>query len=162
RPRVVVPAAAGAPPARPPLPRARPGVRRRRPALAASRPEVAVKALVTGAAGFVGSSISAALLAAGWDVVGSDAMTDYYAPALQAENLARLGPDFRVVRAALADVDLPALLADADVVFHQAGQPGVRASWGQDFGAYLEANVAATQVLLEAARQAPNLARIVN
>ena len=121
-----------------------------------------MKALVTGAAGFVGSSISAALLAAGWDVVGIDAMTDYYDPARKEENLARLGPDFRCVRAALADVDLPALLADADVVFHQAGQPGVRASWGQDFGAYLEANVAATQVLLEAARQAPNLARIVN
>ena len=120
-----------------------------------------MKALVTGAAGFVGSSISARLLAEGWDVVGIDAMTDYYDVVRKEENLARLGSSFRWVRAGLADVDLDALLPDVDVVFHQAGQPGVRSSWGQEFGTYLEANVAATQSLLEAARRAPHLSRIV-
>jgi len=120
-----------------------------------------VRALVTGVAGFVGSSISATLLAEGWDVVGIDALTDYYDVALKEENLARLGEDFSLVRAALQDVNLPALLADVDVVFHQAGQPGVRSSWGQEFGVYLDANVAATQALLEAARLSPRLQRIV-
>ena len=120
-----------------------------------------MKALVTGAAGFVGSSICARLLAEGWDVVGIDAMTDYYDVVRKEENLARLGSRFRWMRAGLADVDLDALLADVDVVFHEAGQPGVRSSWGQDFAVYLEANVAATQVLLEAARRAPHLSRIV-
>lgn len=120
-----------------------------------------MRALVTGAAGFVGSSISAALLAEGWDVVGVDAMTDYYDVARKEENLTRLGGGFSLVRARLQDADLTALLADVDVVFHEAGQPGVRSSWGQDFATYLEANVAATQALLEAAREAPRLARIV-
>lgn len=120
-----------------------------------------MKALVTGAAGFVGSSISAALLADGWDVVGVDAMTDYYDVTRKEENLARLGGAFSLVRAPLQQVDLGALLQDVDVVFHEAGQPGVRSSWGQDFGTYLAANVDATQALLEAARQAPRLTRIV-
>jgi len=120
-----------------------------------------VKALVTGAAGFVGSSISARLLAEGWDVVGVDAMTDYYEVDRKEENLARLGQGFDLVRAPLAEVDLDALLAGVDVVFHQAGQPGVRSSWGQDFATYLEANVAATQALLEAVRRAPHVSRVV-
>ena len=120
-----------------------------------------MKALVTGAAGFVGSSISARLLAEGWDVVGVDAMTDYYEVDRKEENLARLGQGFDLVRAPLAEVDLDALLAGVDVVFHQAGQPGVRSSWGQDFATYLEANVAATQALLEAVRRAPHVSRVV-
>jgi UDP-glucuronate 4-epimerase len=120
-----------------------------------------VKALVTGAAGFVGSSISARLLAEGWDVVGVDAMTDYYEVDRKEENLARLGQGFDLVRAPLAEVDLDALLAGVDVVFHQAGQPGVRSSWGQDFATYLDANVAATQALLEAVRRAPHVSRVV-
>ncbi len=120
-----------------------------------------MKALVTGVAGFVGSSIAAALLDQGWTVVGVDAMTDYYDVALKEENLARLGGDLVLVRESLLAVDLTALLADVDVVLHQAGQPGVRSSWGQEFGVYLEANVAATQALLEAARHAPRLQRLV-
>ena len=120
-----------------------------------------MKALVTGAAGFVGSSISARLLAEGWDVVGVDAMTDYYEVDRKEENLARLGQGFDLVRAPLAEVDLDALLAGVDVVFHQAGQPGVRSSWGQDFATYLDANVAATQALLEAVRRAPQVSRVV-
>lgn len=120
-----------------------------------------MKALVTGAAGFVGSSISARLLAEGWDVVGIDAMTDYYDVVRKEENLARLGQGFDLVRAPLAEVDLDALLAGVDVVFHQAGQPGVRSSWGQDFATYLDANVAATQALLEAVRRAPHVSRVV-
>src|SRR5690606_19637375 len=128
---VVLPARPGAAAARAALPRAEPRVRGDRRALARRRPEVAMRALVTGAAGFVGSSIAAALLDRGWDVVGIDAMTDYYDVALKEENLARLGPRFALVRAAIQDVDLVALLADVDVVFHEAGQPGVRSSWGQ-------------------------------
>ena len=68
-----------------------------------------MKALVTGAAGFVGSSICARLLAEGWDVVGIDAMTDYYDVLRKEENIARLGSSFRWVRGALADVDLSAV-----------------------------------------------------
>jgi nucleoside-diphosphate-sugar epimerase len=102
--------------------------------------------LVTGAAGFIGSHLLEAQRAAGHDVVGVDAFTDYYEPALKEENAA--GLDVR--RVDLARDPLEALLDGVDAIFHLAGQPGVRASW-EDFGLYLERNLLATQRLFEAA-----------
>jgi len=100
--------------------------------------------LVTGAAGFIGSHLSEALLAGGDEVVGLDCFTDYYDPTLKEEN-AR-GLDVR--RADLAEDDID--LAGFDGVFHLAGQPGVR-SFGPVFEQYLRRNVLATQRLFEAA-----------
>ncbi len=68
---------------------------------------------------------------------------------------------FTMVEAWLQEADLPALLDGVDVVFHQAAQAGVRASWGAEFRLYTEWNVLATQVLLEAARSLPKPPRIV-
>jgi UDP-glucuronate 4-epimerase len=114
-----------------------------------------VKALVTGAAGFVGSHTSEALLRLGHEVRGADALTDYYDPALKKANVAHLqdwaGFEFRGVD--LLDADLADLLDGVDVVFHLAAQPGVRASWQSGFAVYAEANVLVTQRLLEATRQ---------
>jgi nucleoside-diphosphate-sugar epimerase len=119
-------------------------------------------ALVTGAAGFVGSTLAARLLADGWDVVGVDALTDYYDPQIKRANLARLAhPRFRFVEADLSTADLAPLLAEAELVFHEAGQPGVRASWGSAFERYTFDNIGATQRLLEAAVAAPGVARLV-
>lgn len=119
-------------------------------------------ALVTGAAGFVGSTLAARLLADGWDVVGVDALTDYYDPQIKRTNLTRLDhPRFRFVEADLTTADLTPLLADAELVFHQAGQPGVRASWGSAFERYTLDNIGATQRLLESAVAAPRLTRFV-
>ena len=82
------------------------------------------------------------LLADGHDVVGVDALTDYYDPPIKRSNLRRADdPRFRFVEADLNTLDLAPLLADAEVVFHQAGQPGVRASWGGDFAATPSDNV---------------------
>jgi UDP-glucuronate 4-epimerase len=121
-----------------------------------------VTAVVTGAAGFVGSTLVARLLADGRDVVGVDALTDYYDPQIKRANLARLEhPRFRFVEADLTTADLAPLLADAELVFHEAGQPGVRASWGKAFERYTLDNIGATQRLLEAAVEAPRLARFV-
>ncbi len=121
-----------------------------------------MKALVTGVAGFVGSSIAARLLTDGHDVVGVDALTDYYATELKRSNLARLdSPRFDLVEADLNQLDLRALLDDVEVVFHEAGQPGVRDSWGTGFAPYTAHNIAATQALLEAARHATRLTRFV-
>jgi len=121
-----------------------------------------VKALVTGAAGFVGSTLAGRLLADGHDVVGIDALTDYYDPRVKRTNLGRLeSPRFQLVEADLNEIDLDPLTADADVVFHQAGQPGVRASWGAEFGRYAADNVCATQRLLESALRANHLSRFV-
>jgi UDP-glucuronate 4-epimerase len=121
-----------------------------------------VKALVTGVAGFVGSNIARRLLADGHDVVGVDALTDYYDPQIKRSNLRRADdPRFRFVEGDLNTVDLAPLLADTEVVFHEAGQPGVRSSWGSDFGRYAADNICATQRLLEEARQAGSLRRFV-
>ncbi|MGH3102732.1 MAG: NAD-dependent epimerase/dehydratase family protein [Gaiellaceae bacterium] len=107
------------------------------------------KLVVTGAAGFIGSHLAEALLAAGHTVVGVDCFTDYYDPALKEENAAGLD----VLRLDLAQDDLGPALAGADGVFHLAGQPGVR-SFGDVFGHYLRRNVLASQRLFEAAARA--------
>ena len=107
-------------------------------------------ALVTGAAGFIGSTLTDRLLADGVRVTGVDMFTDYYDPALKRRNLegALRHPSFRLLELDLGAADLTAL-PEVDVVFHQAAQPGVRASWGREFTAYTHHNVLATQRLLE-------------
>jgi len=107
-------------------------------------------ALVTGAAGFIGSSLVDRLLADGVRVTGVDAFTPYYDVAIKRRNLAGATrhPGFTLLELDLGAADLAAL-PDVDVVFHQAAQPGVRASWGREFAAYTHHNVLATQRLLE-------------
>ncbi|MEK6716556.1 MAG: NAD-dependent epimerase/dehydratase family protein, partial [candidate division NC10 bacterium] len=119
--------------------------------------------LVTGAAGFIGSHLCERLLQAGHQVIGLDAFTDYYPRAVKEANLAtlRTRPDFRFLELDLARADLAPVVAEADFIFHQAGQPGVRASWGKDFDVYVEYNIRATQRLLEAARGSTRLQRLV-
>lgn len=118
--------------------------------------------LVTGVAGFVGSTIARRLLDDGVRVLGVDALTDYYAVELKKQNLARLeGDGFELVTAGLLDVDVAALLSGVDTVFHEAGQPGVRKSWGSSFDEYTDHNVLATQRLLEAAVRVGTLRRFV-
>jgi nucleoside-diphosphate-sugar epimerase len=111
-----------------------------------------VKALVTGAAGFIGSHLIAALLDEGADVVGLDAFTDYYPRAIKEANLDvnRHRAGFRFVEGGIQDVDLSSLLQGMTHVFHLAAQAGVRRSWGHDFRVYTDNNVDASQQLLEA------------
>jgi UDP-glucose 4-epimerase len=123
-----------------------------------------MKALVTGVAGFIGSTLAEKLLADGADVVGLDCFTDYYPRSIKERNLSGLTaqPRFRFVESTIQEADLPGLLADRTHVFHLAAQAGVRKSWGRDFSIYTVNNIEATQVLLEAAvSAAPALERIV-
>jgi UDP-glucose 4-epimerase len=111
-----------------------------------------MKALVTGAAGFIGSTLSERLLADGAEVTGIDSFTDYYPRPIKERNLAgpRAHRKFQFIEARLQDADLPALLRDRTHVFHLAAQAGVRKSWGRDFAVYTINNIEATQALLEA------------
>ena len=112
--------------------------------------------IVTGAAGFIGSTLVERLLAEGHDVVGVDSFTDYYDLSLKRANVAAaLGHErFRLVEADLVTADLDALFDGVDVVWHLAGQPGVRLSWSDGFDLYTTRNITATQRVLEAARNA--------
>jgi nucleoside-diphosphate-sugar epimerase len=120
--------------------------------------------VVTGVAGFIGSHLAERLLADGCAVVGVDCFTAYYDRAVKARNLGDLlgRPGFELVEADLATAHLGPVLQGADAVFHQAGQPGVRGSWGESFADYALNNVTATQRLLEACRVVPTLRRLVN
>jgi nucleoside-diphosphate-sugar epimerase len=111
-----------------------------------------MKALITGVAGFIGSTLAERLLGEGADVVGIDCFTDYYPRAVKERNLqtARAHQRFRFVESRVQDADLTTMLADRTHVFHLAAQAGVRKSWGKDFEIYTVNNIEATQVLLEA------------
>jgi len=111
-----------------------------------------MNALVTGVAGFIGSTLAGRLLDQGARVTGIDCLTDYYPRPVKEANLATLlgRPGFDFVESTIQAADLGRLLSDATHVFHLAAQAGVRKSWGRDFGVYTTNNIEATQVLLEA------------
>jgi nucleoside-diphosphate-sugar epimerase len=114
-----------------------------------------MKALVTGAAGFVGSHLCEHLVKKGLGVVGIDNFMDYYHRSIKEANIAGLRKDqnFEFIEASLLEADLRELLNGVDAVFHQSAQAGVRASWGQTFKIYSDNNILATQMLLEACKQ---------
>jgi nucleoside-diphosphate-sugar epimerase len=122
-----------------------------------------VRALVTGAAGFVGSHLADALVARGDDVVAVDCFTPYYDEATKRANLRELlvSPRASFVETDLRTADLDALLDGVDVVFHEAAQAGVRLSWSDGFADYVGHNVLATQRLLEAVQHAGRACRLV-
>ena len=116
-----------------------------------------MKCVVTGAAGFIGSHLTELLLTQGDEVVGIDSFTDYYDADVKARNLAGVleHERFTMCREDLLEARLQELFDGADVIFHLAGQPGVRPSWGAEFATYTSRNVLATQAVLEAARGLP-------
>src|SRR4029450_9627995 len=60
--------------------------------------------------------------------------------------------NFTFVGDDLLQCDSKSLLRDVTYVFHLAGQPGVRSSWGKEFARYTDNNIRSTQLLLEAAK----------
>ena len=123
----------------------------RRARFGADRGYYLMKSLVTGAAGFIGSHLVERLLNAGHDVVGIDNFLDNYPRSFKESNLVHFlsHAKFTFVNEDLTKTDLKRLLQGIDVVFHLAGQPGVRSSWGREFSRYTENNISATQLLLE-------------
>jgi len=107
-----------------------------------------MRALVTGCAGFIGSSLVDRLLRDGYEVIGIDRFSDYYARDLKERNLssAMEHPRFALLEEDILDMDD---FPPVDYVFHLAAQAGVRASWGRSFEVYTRDNILATQRLLE-------------
>lgn len=122
-----------------------------------------MRAIVTGVAGFLGSSLAEALLDRGDSVLGIDCFTDYYSRAIKERNLFGLRDreNFEFNAGNMLDLRWDHLLEGVDVVFHQAAQAGVRASWGEEFECYTQWNVLATQRLLEAVKQTPGPPRVI-
>ena len=115
-----------------------------------------MRILVTGAAGFIGSSLSERLLARGDEVLGYDNLNNYYDPTLKEARLAKLTPhaNFQFVRASLED---RAALETAFAAFRPqrvvnlAAQAGVRYSIENPY-AYIESNIVGFINVLEACR----------
>ncbi len=125
---------------------------------------MADRILVTGAAGFIGHSVTKRLLGRGEQVVGVDSLTDYYDTALKHARLAELASaGFQFEQLDVADA--PALKALVEAhgirrVVHLAAQAGVRYSLEQPF-AYQHANLAGHLSVLEACRAAGDLSHLV-
>ena len=111
------------------------------------------RALVTGCAGFIGSTLTETLLGDGYEVTGIDCFTDYYPREIKEANLSRVRRDdrFTFIEGDLSSIDR---FPDVDVIFHQAAQAGVRSSWGANFDIYINHNIRATQRMLEHYKEA--------
>jgi UDP-glucuronate 4-epimerase len=113
-------------------------------------------ALVTGAAGFIGSHLVDRLLADGWRVTALDNFDPFYDRTIKERNIAahRVHPAYRLVETDLRDREAMsgALRDEYDVIVHLAARAGVRPSIADPVG-YQEVNVRGTQELLEIARQ---------
>ena len=81
--------------------------------------------LVTGCAGFIGSSVAEALLKMGYKVIGVDAFVNNYPKEIKEYNLAALGcfKNFVFLKADIMTLDLEALLRKVNYVIHEAPAP---------------------------------------
>lgn len=121
-----------------------------------------MRVLITGAAGFIGSSVARGLLARGDEVVGLDNFNPYYDPAIKRGNVEEVrasakGTQFRMVEGDLLDPAVVDAVFDGpdvrpDVVCHLAAWAGVRPSIQQPV-LYSDVNVTGTTRLLEKSNQ---------
>ena len=115
-----------------------------------------MRVLVTGAAGFIGSSVGEALLDRGNQVVGLDNFDPYYEPSRKEQNLAQLRrrDGFSFTEGDILDSPLVErlLCSGVDAVVHLAALAGVRPSL-QAPARYMRGNVEGTALVLENCRK---------
>jgi len=114
------------------------------------------RALITGAAGFIGSHLSERLLAEGWSVVGLDNFDDFYDPQIKRRNISGCltKKDFQFIEADIRDgAAMDKIIGDdVEIIVHLAAKAGVRPSIAQPM-LYADVNINGTMVLLEAANK---------
>jgi UDP-glucose 4-epimerase len=115
---------------------------------------MAERVLVTGAAGFIGSTLAEALCKKDYHVIGIDCFSDYYPRKIKENNLLNLKEqkNFEFIEENLCTYDISKLLKGVSVVYHEAAQAGVRYSWDH-FQSYMDNNIIATQRILEACKK---------
>ncbi len=118
---------------------------------------------MTGVAGFIGSSLAEKLLEENFKVVGIDCFTDYYSKNIKEKNLINClkNKHFTFIQKNILELDLEPIIKNNQFLFHQAAQPGVRASWGKQFKIYVKDNIMTTQKILESAKKEKNLEKII-
>ncbi len=114
--------------------------------------------VITGAAGFIGSKLAEyLLLRKDAHVIGIDSFVGPTPKEMKSHNLQHLlkHPRFTLVEKNLVTINWQPILKNVDYLFHLAGMPGVRSSWGEDFREYVAFNIIGTQRLLEAVKTVP-------
>jgi len=119
--------------------------------------------IVTGAAGFIGSTLVGSLLKNKFRVIGIDNFTNFYAKKIKQKNISdyKKNKNFIFLQKNILNTNLSLLLKKSDYLFHLAAQPGVRSSWGKQFSNYVENNILVTQKILEEAKSVNSLKKIV-
>ncbi|MET3504574.1 NAD-dependent epimerase/dehydratase family protein [Halalkalibacter oceani] len=123
-----------------------------------------MKIIVTGAAGFIGSSLCEELLKhEDCQVIGIDAFLGPTKQTIKEKNLSHLltSSRFTFLKENLLTIQWERILEGVDYIYHLAGMPGVRSSWGDDFALYSTYNIEGTQRLLEACKQQPSLKNLI-
>lgn len=120
-------------------------------------------AIVTGTAGFIGSTLAEKLLEKNFKVIGIDNFSDYYDIDIKKNNLKQcfLNENFSFINEDVLNIDLKPIFNDVSFVFHESGQPGVRASWGNSFHNYVHDNILVTQKILEVSKSCDSIKKIV-
>jgi len=115
-----------------------------------------MRALITGAAGFIGSHLCERLLADGWTVVGIDNFDDFYDPQIKRRNISEClkNKNFQLIKADIRDDEAMGEIigGDVQIIVHLAAMAGVRPSIAQPL-LYADVNINGTMVLLELAKK---------
>ena len=120
-------------------------------------------AIITGVAGFIGSSLAEKLLKDNFKVIGIDSFTNYYSLHIKEKNIENClkNTNFSLIRQDIDSLDLSAIFENAEYIFHLSAQPGVRASWGKEFTVYVKNNISVTQKILESLKNNTTLKKFI-